>query len=46
MFTLLNYLDGINLWLGVLTDCLFFGSLYWGIWRIRKQKKNEIRKEF
>ncbi len=40
MFTLIQYLDGLNLVPGMLADCIFFSSLYWGLSRIKKEKEN------
>ena len=45
MFTLIeltrsdwNY---VGLGLNILADCIFFGSLYWGTWRIKSLKEKE-----
>ena len=46
MFTLLELLDDNmshnQVVLALIADCIFFGSLYWGVWRSKKEKeKNE-----
>lgn len=41
MFTLIQYLDGLNPVPGILADCIFFGSLYWGLSRLKKGKEKQ-----
>ena len=38
MFTLTQYFLEERLIYGVISDVIFFGSLYWGVWRVRQCK--------
>jgi len=38
MFTLTQYMLDERLMYGVIADILFFGSLWWGLWRIKQCK--------
>ena len=49
MFTLLELFDdnssSMQVFYAVLSDIIFFGSLYWGIWRTRVLAQREEIKE-